>query len=152
MTEPTTVISIDRTGMAGSPAPLTFSATPGVGELGIVNYREPALQPRVRYAPSADDIHGEQPLAWSWQQSILSWDVVTDDCANEAESRALVAEIRAAISRLSYLVTVTVNGATPEVWTCVVGEANYTGDRTYADLTDSNPVIGVSLPCNPVRS
>ncbi len=151
MTEPTLTISINRTGMAGSPAALTFSATPAVGELGVTNYREPQLQPRLRTV-SADDIHGERTQAWSWQQTILAWDVVTDASATEAESRALVAEIRAAVSRLSYAVTVTVNGATAEVWSCTVGSANYTGDRTYADLVDHNPVIAVSIPCHPVRS
>ena len=151
MTEPTLTISIDRTGMAGSPAALTFSGTPGVGERGITNYREPQLQTR-RRTVEADDIHGERTQAWKWQQSILAFDVVTDDSATESESRALVTEIRAAISRLSYAVTVTVNGATAEVWSCTVGDANYTDDRTYANLVAHNPVISVSIPCHPVRS
>lgn len=151
MSEPTLTISIDRTSMAGSPAALTFSATPGVGELGITNYGEPQILPQLKTL-SADDIHGERTQAWKWAQSILSWDVVTDASATEAESRALVAEIRAAVSRLSYAVTVTVNGATAEVWSCTVGSANYANARTRADLVDHNPVISVSIPCHPVRS
>lgn len=151
MSEPTLTISIDRTGMAGSPAALTFSATPGVGERGITNYREPMLQTR-RRTVEADDIHGERTQAWKWQQTILAFDVVTDASATEAESRALVAEIRAAVSRLSYAVTVTVNGATAEVWACTVGSANYRDARMYADLVDHNPVVSVSIPCHPVRS
>ncbi len=151
MPEPTFTISIDRTSM--SLAALTFSGTPGVGELGIVrdSYQEPQLQPRLRTV-GADDIHGERTQAWKWQQTILAFDVVTDASATEAESRALVAEIRAAVSRLSYAVTVTVNGATAEVWACTVGSANYRDARMYADLVDHNPVVSVSIPCHPVRS
>lgn len=151
MADPTFTISIDRTGMAGSPAPLTFSGTPGVGELGVVNYREPRLQTR-RRTLEADDIHGVRTQAWKWQESILSFDVVTDASSTEAESRGYVTDIRAAISRLSYSVTVTVNGATAEVWACTVGDVNYAADRAYQDLASHNPVLEVSIPCHPVRS
>lgn len=151
MTHPTFTISIDRTGMAGSPAPLTFSGTPGVGKRGVEGFQEPRLQVR-RRTVEADDIHGDLTQAWKYQQAILGFNVVLDDSDDEDEVTDLLDEIRAAITRFSYAVTVEKNGGTGEVWSCTVGEANHSGPRTYANLQDHNPVIEVSLPCHPVRS
>jgi hypothetical protein len=149
MVEPTLVISIDRTSLSLSP--LTFSATPGVGELGIVDYAEPAMQPRTRYATTSDYEHGDEPRGWTWQQTILGFDFVTDASASETESRALVAEVRTAIARLRYSVTVTVDGAPAETWLCNPGTLPSVA-RKRPDLVDSNPVWPLSLPCNPVRT
>jgi hypothetical protein len=147
--DPTLVISIDRTSLSLSP--LVFSGTPGVGELGIVDYAEPAMQPRTRYAASSDYEHGDEPRGWTWQQTILGWDFVTDATVSETESRALVAEVRTAIARLRYSVTVTVAGAPAETWLCNPGSLPAV-PRKRPDLVDNNVVWPLSLPCNPVRT
>lgn len=148
--EPTLDISIDRTGMTPSTA-LTFSATPGVGKRGVANYQEPRLSVQAELL-SAPDIHGDRLRSWKWQQAILAFDVVLDDSDDEDEVTDLTDEIRTAISRMSFAVTVTKNGGTPQVWSCRVGEVNFKAPRSRNDLQDSNPVLEVLIPCHPVRS
>ncbi len=146
--DPTLTISIDRTALSLSP--LVFVGS-GDGALGITAYREPAMQPRVQLAPTSAFIHGDVPLSWSWQQSLLTWSFFTDG-TTETESRSLLAEVRAAVTQgLSFLVTVTVGGAPAEKWSCNPGPVNPESDRSYLDLRDSDPVWSVSLPCYPIR-
>lgn len=147
MPDPTLTISIDRTVLSLSP--LLFVAS-GDGQLGVTDYREPALQPRLRVAPPSDFIHGEIPLAWSYQQTILEWSFATFG-TTEVESRVLVAEVRAAVTQaLSFPVTVTINGVA-ETWSCNPGQVTAEGSRTYENLRDSDPSWLVSLPCYPIR-
>lgn len=148
MVDPTLVISIDRTSL--SLPPLVFSATYGDGELGIVDYTEPAMQPRIRYAADSDYEDGSEPRGRTWQQTILGWDFVTDQVVSETESRALVAEVRAAITPLRFLVEVTVAGAPTETWRCNTGSLPAVA-RKRPDLVDHNAVWPLSLPCHPVR-
>lgn len=153
MPDPTFTISIDRTSMAGSPAPLVFSGTPGVGEYGFTGgYQEPVAQPRIRFATPSDYENDDDALGFTLQSSILGWNFVTDASATEQESRDLVEAVRAALLRLEYEVTVTINGATAEVWTCKPGTVTPLGDRTRADLVDHNPGFSVTIPCHPVRN
>lgn len=149
--DPTLVISIDRTDMT-LPA-LVFRGTPGSGELGITEYTEPAMQPRNRYASPSHYYDGEEILGAAWQNAILGWDFVTDEAADEEESRELIAEVRAAISRLEYEVTITVDGAPDEVW-LVQGYGTLTpaGARTRANLVDHDPVWAVTLTAYPTRT
>lgn len=148
MPDPTLTISIDRSALSLSP--LLFVGS-GDGQLGITDYREPAMQPRLRVAPASDFIHGEIPLAWSYQQTILEWSFATFG-TTEAESRTLVAEVRAAVTQgLSFPVTVTVNGAPAETWSCNPGQVVSETPRTYENLRDSDPTWLVSLPCYPIR-
>lgn len=149
MVDPTLTISIDRTAL--SLPPLVFVGS-GEGSLGVVDYREPAMQPRVRFAPSSDFIHGDVPLSWSWQQTLLDWAFFTD-VESEAESRALLAEVRAAVTQgLSFMVSVSVSGAPAESWSCSPGPLVPESGRTYENLRDSDPVWSLSLPCYPIRS
>lgn len=147
----TLAISIDRTGMVGDPEPLVLLGHKGSSDtvLGITGYRDPAKQVRVAYAPPSRFAHGEVPLGWSWQQSQLLFDVVPFG-ATETTGKAAIAELEAAITRLSFEVTVTVNGAPAETWTCTAGEVVPVRERSFVDLRYSNPAWSVSLPCHPV--
>lgn len=148
----TMTVTIDRSGMAGSPADLVLSGKISDGTaLGLLDYQEPALQPRIRYAPSSDYVHGDLPLAWSWQQSVMSFAVMPINPANETAAQAALDDLTAAISRLTYAVTVVKSGVT-EVWTCNAGSMSPAGSRTRLNLTRNIPVWSVSLPCYPVRS
>jgi hypothetical protein len=151
-TDPTLTISIDRTGMTGSPAPLVLHGNRGTGSLGITDYTEPAMQPRGRDAPTADDLDGETTTAWSWQETMLVFEVVTDVSASEADSRSLIAELRAAITRLNVPVTVTVGDAPAETWRGKLGTLTPTGPRNRWDLAKHNPTWTVTIRCHPIRS
>jgi hypothetical protein len=150
---PNVVISIDDTGVVGSIADLVFSATPGVGELGIVEFREIASEANITRVGGAGNIHGEGvPTEWSYQEANLAFSFVTDASATEAESRALLATVRAFLGRLRYSVTITVSGSTAETWVGYAGSLTPASGRSRNDLEDSNPVWNVVIPCHPIRS
>lgn len=143
-------ISIDRTALDLDP--LVLSGVDDANPLGITDYREPAMQSRIAFAPSSDYEPGDIPLAATWQQTVLAF-AVAPRVSTEAEARALIAELVAAVSQgLTYLVTVTVDSAAPEVWTCNPGSVEPVGGRTFADLNKHDPEWAVSLPCHPIRA
>lgn len=145
----TLLISIDRTGL--SRAPLVLSGSNDANPLGISNYTEPAVLPRITYMPDSAYEDGSTPLAVSWQETILGFDVVTAGAATEAASRTLVAELRQAISQFSFDVIVTVDGAPAETWACHTGALQAAG-RTYVNLRYHNPVWSVTIPAHPIRT
>jgi hypothetical protein len=147
---PTFDISIDRTSL--SLAPLEMSGNDGATTaLKVTTYRAPAMQARVKYAPSSEYVHGDVPLAWSWQQAILTFDVTTRGAATEAAAKAAVAELVEAVARLSYTVTVTEDGVV-EAWACDPGTVAPRDDRNRVDLEYHSTVWTVSIPCHPIRS
>lgn len=145
-------ISIDRTGMVGDPDPLVMT---GHAEptrfLSVSDYQEPAIQPRILDAPTGDG-HGDMPLGWSWQESILGFNAFYEEATSESEMRSRIAELTAAISRLTYQTTVTVSDADPETWTCRPGAIVPLGGRTRSDMRLFNPVWSVAIRVHPVRS
>lgn len=145
-------ISIDRTSLSLSP--LVLSGDAGTtAELGVANYSEPAMLPRVGYAPSSDFVHGDLALGWTYQQTLLNFDVFATSPADEQEQRDLIADLVAAVTQFpAYEVTVTVDDAAPETWTCDPGSVTPNGSRNWADVKHHNPVWAVSIPCYPVRS
>lgn len=147
----TLTITVDRTGMAGAPDPLVLLGHDGSSNtvLSVTNFQEPAKAPRVRYAPPSDFSHGDVPLGWSWQQSLLSFDVAPFD-ADEGAGRAAIEELEGALSRLSFEVTVEVNDAPARTYVCTVGAVMPNGPRTFVDMRDSDPVWTVTIPCHPV--
>lgn len=147
----TLTVSIDRTGMAGAPTPLVLLGHVGSANtvLGVTGYREPARQTRVRYAPPSDFTHGDVALGWNWQQSILSL-TVRGLGATEAEVKAAIAELEAAVARMPYEVTVTVGDAPALVWTCDPGQVIPVRERTYTDLRLATASWSVEIPCHPV--
>ena len=149
MIDPSLTISIDRTALSLSPLVLVAE---NATDLGLTDYAEPALLPRVSYAPTSDFQHGDVPLGWGWQQTLLNFSFLTI-ADTEAESRALVDAVRNAITQgLEYEVTVTASDAAAEVWTCNPGSLTPAGARTLVNMRHVRPVWSVSLPCYPVRS
>lgn len=140
-------ISIART--AGGPLALQGHDSTTSG-LVISAYREPARQQRIHYAPQSVYIPGEQPLAATWQQTMLAFEVFAQKPASESQARTWHAELLAAVTQWSFLTTVTVDGATPEVWTCHPGSVEPRGDRSLVDLKHNNPVWSVAIPCYPI--
>lgn len=145
----TFLFTIDRASISLSPLVLTgrVDANP----LGIINYAEPARQARIRYAPSSDDVEGDVALSSVWQQTFHQFDLVTHKATTEAISRASLAEFRAAIGQFRYTVTVVVDGAPAEAWTCDMGSIGPI-DRTLVNITHHHPVASVQIPCRPTPS
>lgn len=150
MVDPSLTVSIDRTSLA-LPA-LVFSAAAGASDLGLTGYQEPAMQPRIDYAPASRITHGEVSLGWAWQQTLLNFSFTTI-VATEAESRTLIAAVRSAITQVpTYSVTVTVSGAPAETWRCDPGSLTPDAARSLVDMKQVRPVWSVSIPCYPVRT
>lgn len=149
MVDPSLVITIDRTSLSLSP--LVLSAAPG-SELGIFDYTEPAEQTRVEYAPQSRIVDGATSIGAALQQTILPFSFLTL-VDTETESRALVAEVRAAVKQSpTFEVTVSVSDAADETWTCDPGSVTPTGSRTFVNLTHPRPIFAVDIPCYPIRS
>jgi hypothetical protein len=152
VSDPTTLtISIDRTSLSLTALLLT-GHDDAARVLSVSDYQEPAMQPRIQYAPTSDDVAGEMPLGWSWQDSILGFNVFAEDASSEADARSRVAQVVASVARLSYAITVTVGDADPETWTCRPGSVTPVGGRSLVDLTHHDPVWSVAIPVYPIRS
>lgn len=119
--------------------------------LSVSGYREPGLQARISYAPTGEG-HGDIPLAWSYQQTLHGFNVFDELGTTEADAREKVAELAAAIGRLSYSITVTIDDADPETWTCDPGSIAPADDRSYTDLVNHNNIWAVQIPAYPIRS
>lgn len=143
-------ISIDRTSLTLPALVLLGHGTaPG---LAVEGYTEPTLRPRVAYAADSDWVDGSMPLSMSWQESLIGFSVFADAAASEAQARGWIAELVRALGRLRYLVTITVNNAPAETWTCAPGSVTPTGSRTSANMRDYDQVWEVSIPCQPIRA
>lgn len=144
--DPTLTISIDRTSLGLSP--LLLSGSDDATPLGIVGYSEPAYQARISYAGESKWVHGSTAIAATWQQSILGFDV-TPTVDTEAGLRALIAELREAVSQFTFQTTVTVSDATPETWRCDMGSIGAV-TRDYSDLANLDPIYPVTIPVYPI--
>lgn len=144
----TLTVSIDRTSLALSP--LVFSGVTDENGFGVVGYREPAIGRQVKYAPDSAYVHGSIPLASRLEQTVLTFDVVTDQAVSESASRTMLTELRAALGQWRFEVTVTINGVA-EVWDCHSGSVGAV-DRTFGDLKNYRAVWPVTVPAYPVRS
>lgn len=143
---PTLTLSIDRAAL--SLAPLVLSANDDEHPLGIIEFVEPPLVPRIE---GIDDthLHGTVPLRWSYNQSILAF-TVAPRVETETAAQAVLEELRAAVTQaLRYQVTQTISDAPPKVWTCNPGQITPTG-RDLLDLRHHWPLRTVSLPCHPI--
>lgn len=144
----TLTISIDRSLMDPPQAALVLSGADDGSELGIESYVEPDITYQVDYAPDSRYVHGSVALSARIRQTVLNFDV-SADAATEAEARALIAELRVAVSQFAFEVTVTVDDADPEVWSCVPGSVGGAA-RTYENLKTHKTVYPVSIPCHPI--
>jgi hypothetical protein len=140
-------IAIDRAGMTGDPDPLIFSATASEQTWGIMpGFQEPGQIARVNYA-TAPWVHGDLAVSSSWQHAYLSWQTIPD-VASEAALRAAVAEVRAALGRLSFAATVTRNGAA-SVWACDTGSIS-PAPVGRIEVSRFQPVYEITIPCYPL--
>lgn len=142
----TLVITIDAT------PDITMSASPtSPTDIGITAYSEPAVLAATEYAGDSPYMHGSVALSWRYQQTLLNFTVCPFGAANEAEVDTLIGSLRAAVSRLGYEVTTTVNGAA-KVWLCDAGSVTPASARSRLNvdrphLTEWN----VTIPCYPVH-
>lgn len=148
--DPSLTISIDRSALTLDP--LVCSGSRDASDFWITDYAEPAMQARVDYVPDSRWVHGSDPRAWSWQQTLIPFTVMAN-ASTETEARAKVAELRAALTQgLTFEVTVSVSDADDEVWTCNPGSVSPVGSRTRTNMRFVNDEWAVSIPAYPVRS
>lgn len=129
---------------------IVMSAISGATDLGVTGYQEPAVLANVNYAPQSPILHGQAALSWSWQQSLLSWSVCPFGASSETEAEALIAELRASLSRTQYEITRELNGSTI-TWRCDPGSVTPAGGRSLVDL--KRPYLtqwNVAVPMFPV--
>lgn len=143
----TLTVSIDRTDM-GLAALVLYGHEVAGSKLGISDFQAPGRQARVRYAGDSDHLHGSVAVASTWQQALLSFDVLPD-VTSEAELQQVIGELRAAVERLTYTTTVTINDGTPEVWRCDMGSV-VAEPRTLENLSAFDVVHTVTIPCYPI--
>jgi hypothetical protein len=148
----TFTISIDRTSLSESP--LVLSGTAGTtAALGVSNYQEPGMLPRVSYAPQSDFVHGDLALGWTWQQTVLNFTVFATAAPTEQSNRDSITELVQAVTQFpSFEVTVTVDDSAPETFYCDPGSVTPLNSRTVYDVLLHNPEWAVSIPAFPVRS
>lgn len=145
-------ISLSRTELPGSLPALVLSGSDDANALGVRNYVRPGRVARLGWAPPSKYAHGDQALNSTLAQSLLQFDVVTDQATTESASRASLALLEAALGQFAFTATVTVNGATAEVWACNTGSIVPVGSRTEFDMAGFDPTFSVSIPCHPVPS
>lgn len=150
MIDPTLTISIDRSGMSGSPAPLVLAGDLSE-DLVVVTFAPPAKIWQYGYAPGSADIHGSELTSAALVQALLGFSFypLTD---SETAMRAAQAEVEAALAQFRYAVTTQISGAPAEVWTCDPGSVQLvdSSGRTYADLANTHPKFSVSIPVYPI--
>jgi hypothetical protein len=150
MAEVSVVVTIDRASLGKTP--LTYTANPGDGVLGITAFVPASRVARITYMPDNPDIDGSEALAASWQQALLSFGVVTDGATDETAIATAWAELTEAIGQFSYLVTTQVGNAPAEAWSADRGSialADSSG-RTFTDLANLNPVYAITIPVHPI--
>lgn len=147
MTDPTLLITIDRTSLSLSP--LVLSGSEDGNDLGVTSYQAPALQARIGYAPDSANIDGSEAISAAWQQSLMSFNYVADRAADETESRASYAEVVAALAQFEYLVTTVENGAPAQIWTANRGSIA-PPQRSYGDMVSGQPVYAITIPVYPI--
>lgn len=151
MSDPSSLtISIERASLSLSALVLCGHNDPS-RFLSISDYTEPGRQPRVSYAPQSDDIP-DTPLGFTWQEALIGFNVFNENATGESDTRSKIADLSTALARLSYSVTITVNDADPETWTCRPGAVVPAAGRTLTDLQTHGDVWSVSIPAYPIRS
>lgn len=142
-------VTISRTSL--SLPDLVMTATPGDSGLGVSAFQAPGRVARITYMPDSVDIHGSEPIASSWQEGLISFNVVTDDVASETEAQTALAALVAALGQFSYAVTTQVSGAPAQAWAARMGSFSQPS-RSLTDLETSLYECAVTIPVYPIAS
>lgn len=141
-------ISIDRTSLSLPPLVCAGSRYDGADWVIKTKLVQPGKVARIVYMPDEPDVHGSQPVAASWQQGLLSFDVAPAAFTEQAMVN-LVTQLEAALGQFSYQTTVTISGVAT-VWNCDMGSVEQVNGRAYVDLLGHNPRYAVTIPVYPV--
>jgi hypothetical protein len=141
----TFTVSIDRTDLSLS-ALVIQGNTRQAGWNAMPGWQIPDFMPVVETA-SSPYLHGSVATGWRYQDGILSGDVFPV-VADAAALATAVAEMRAALGRLSYTVTTNVNGDV-SVWSAQPGSMT----RSPLDAIKvgrNEPVWSLTIPVYPI--
>ena len=144
--DPTLTISVDRTSL-GLP-PLVFGGTTGDGNVwGILpGYTQPGLDVD-EVTASSPLTHSEVTTRWKYRRALHQFDAFPN-VATPSALTAAKAELRAALGRTSYNVTVVENGEST-TWACNVGRIQ-PSPIDYPELKYLQPAYSLTIPCYPI--
>ena len=138
-------ISLDRTSL--SLAALVLHGERQDGWCLMPGRQMPAQVPQTLYA-SSPLTDGATATHSTWQLAFMSGDVVLSGAASSAARADAIAELRAALSRLSFSLTATWGGV-PEEWV-TEGRCTMTpSPLTYLSVTREEPIYSLNLPVRP---
>ncbi|HKY58311.1 MAG TPA: hypothetical protein VJL80_09760 [Aeromicrobium sp.] len=152
MSDPTLSITISRTLVAGSPAPLALSGHDSAATLWVVRFRPPAKIRRNEYAEQGSPFHGSELTGSSLDHGLLGFHFTVNGAASETALQAAVDEMETALAQPWYDVTTQISGAPPQVWEADPGSCEIAGEgeREYLDLANLNTVYAVTIPVYPI--
>ena len=143
--DPTLTISIDRTSLGLGP--LVFSGRTDLNVWGILpGYQQPGLDPETRVA-SSRFTHGEVATGFKWRQAMHQFDAFPNVTTAAALTTAKN-EVRAALGRLSYTVTVNENGQST-TWAAQPG-TSVPSPIDWPELDGLYPAFSITIPCHPL--
>ena len=138
-------ISIDRTSLGLGP--LVFSGNDDANVWGILpGYQQPGLEPETRVATSPFT-HGEVATRFKWRQAMHQFDAFPS-VASAAAMTTAENEVRAALGRLSYTVTVNNNGQVT-TWDAQPGSF-VPSPIDWPELDGLYPAYSITIPCYPI--
>ena len=139
-------LSIDRTSLSLSA--LVLHGDRQDGWCLMPGWQVPALVPNNAYA-SSPNTHGAVATHATWQLGFMSGDVVLSGADNPADRANAIAELRAALSRLSFTITQDWGGQT-ETWTTQGYSTITPSPLSYVSVTRDEPVYSLSIPVYPL--
>lgn len=144
----TSTLAIDRTGLALSA--LSFDGADSATGNILVELSEPAHINRTSYAPPGRFMHGQVPVASTWEHTNLSA-VVKLEAASAAALQTAKLALRAALGQFSFTVTTTVNGVAA-TWQGERGSMALLGDTLeYENLARNVERYRIVIPVHPIE-
>lgn len=143
-------ISIDRSGLAGSPAPIVMSGLRGEHDWYLLDgFRLPGKIRNNRYADESPFLNGALLVTSTLVQAYLNFDICLT-VADAATRATAVAALEEALGQFTYDVTVDWDGE-ETVWTCDPADIAPSPLNIVA-VRDHAPVMSISIPCYPVSA
>ena len=139
-------ISLDRTSL--SLAALVLHGDRQDGWCLMPGWQIPGLVPNNAYA-SSPNTHGAVATHATWQLGFMSGDVVLVGAANATDRANQVAELRVALSRLSFPLTQDW-GSHSEEWTTQGFSTITPSPLTYISVSRDEPVYSLTIPVYPL--
>lgn len=144
----TASLTIDRTGMSGSPADLVFSGSNGTA-WGLIDLSEPIMLPVTEYASRARFLDGGVATASTYDLTAIAA-VVELKQSTAAALASAYAELVAALRRIRYEVTITKNSQSLTYQAQGRGGLAPAKNLDHLDLSRTTQLYNLTIPVHPV--